>query len=197
MIAWDRWTLHVENWKDCNKCQYAETRRKIVLGRGVLPCDIAFIGEAPGVSENMLGQPFIGKAGKILDRIILKALGHEPKYTVALNNVIACIPLVNGHEKEEPDFDCVMECKPRVEEFLSIASPKLIVAVGKTAAEWLDSTWKDAIQVPKRDDDKYCGRTPVISITHPAAILRMPFAAQGLAEHKCVVDITTAIAEYL
>lgn len=182
--------MHLNEWKTCTKCEYSEKRDRIVLGRGDIPCDILFLGEAPGASENSLGLPFIGKAGKILDRIIVKSIGSlkDSKYKIAFNNVIACIPLVDGHEKEEPDYSCVMECRPRVEEFIRIAQPNLIVCVGKISEEWTDQRHKDSIKI---------GNIPRAVIQHPASILRMPLAAQSLAEQRCTVILRSAIREHL
>ena len=184
-------TDHVNKWKGCTQCEYGETRHKIVLGKGDIPCDILFCGEAPGASENVLGLPFIGKAGKILDRIVYKVFGSPQtnKYRIAYNNIIACIPLVDGHEKEVPDDECIVSCRERLEEFIKIASPKLIIAVGKLSDDWLDQTYKHAVRVPNK--------TPIVAIQHPASILRMPVAGQSLAEHRCAVIISTAVNQYL
>lgn len=183
--------MHLEAWKDCTLCQYSETRKRIVLGKGDIPCDILLVGEGPGPSENVLGLPFIGKSGKLLDRILFKALGppETRKWRIAYNNIIACIPLVEGHEKEEPDPECVIACIPRVEEFIRICKPKLLIAVGTITEDWFDQRHKDSIKVPHN--------TPIVSMMHPGRILRMPEAAQSMAEHRCSVIISTAVTEYL
>lgn len=186
-----RWELHCLNWINCTRCDYANTRKKVVLGKGQLPCDIALIGEAPGLSENLIGVPFIGKAGKLLDRIVAKVFGPESsrRYTLAFSNVLGCIPLLEGHEKEEPDAECVIACKPRLEEFLDMAQPRLIIAVGKVSDDWLDQGYKECVKVKKG--------TPIVTIQHPSSILRMPFAAQSMAEHRCVSTISTALIDHL
>ncbi len=61
---------HIADWESCTRCPLHTTRRWVVLGRGTLPCDVLFVGEAPGNSENDIGKPFIGQAGKILDSLI-------------------------------------------------------------------------------------------------------------------------------
>ncbi len=68
-----------KQWKGCKRCPLYKTRRKIVHCRGSLPCDIFFLGEAPGDSEDLLGKPFVGPAGKLLDRIIAKGNGFDPR----------------------------------------------------------------------------------------------------------------------
>lgn len=150
------------------------------------------VGEGPGPSENMVGLPFIGKAGKILDRIVHKVFGpvEKRRYKIAYNNIVACIPLISGdtHDKEEPDDSCIQECKPRLEEFIRIAEPRLIIAVGKLSMEWLDQKYKHSIKF---------GSIPLITIQHPASILRMPLPAQPTAEHRAKVIIASAVREYL
>jgi DNA polymerase len=62
-----RWSEHVERWKDCMACGLCRQRYRICLGRGTVPCDVLFIGEAPGAVENAQGLPFVGPAGQLLD----------------------------------------------------------------------------------------------------------------------------------
>jgi DNA polymerase len=181
--------MHIEKWKDCDQCDYHATRKSVVIGKGDVPCDVLFIGEAPGISEDVLGLPFIGKAGKLLDRIVDRALGRqgERKYRVAYTNIIACIPLVEGHTKEEPDHDCILSCVPRLQEFIDICKPKVVIAVGKVAVEWLEQGMKN--------NPRLKNGTLLRSIQHPSSILRMPQTGQSLAEHKCVVTINNAILD--
>lgn len=70
-----RYSLHVENWSDCRACELHLWRRNVVLARGALPCDVLFVGEAPGKSEDAVGAPFVGPAGQLLDAIVAGALG--------------------------------------------------------------------------------------------------------------------------
>ena len=97
---------HREKWKGCERCSLYRGRRSVVLCRGKLPCDVLFVGEAPGVSEDVLGRPFVGPAGKLLDEIVERAL--DGQYDYAITNLVACIPkavppvVVN---KRTDDFD--------------------------------------------------------------------------------------------
>lgn len=149
---------HVAKWEDCDRCPLCETRRRVVLARGKLPCDILFVGEAPGGSEDVHGQPFIGPAGRLLDHLIQKAIDaaevESPR--LAFTNLVACLPI---HEsgKSDPTASEIKACKDRLVEFVRIASPKRIVAVGSLSSKWL----------PKLID-----REPDVSIVHPASILR-------------------------
>lgn len=188
-----RLSLHVEQWKDCELCPYHEFRKNIVLGKGDIPCDVLFIGEAPGESEDVTGKPFMGKSGKLLDRIINRSFGppEKRKYRLAYNNVVACVPREEfGGDKEQPDAEYCEICQPRINEFVEIANPRLIVAVGKVAETWLEPLYRDRIKYDPK-------RTSVISIEHPGRIVRMVEAAQPMAIQQCVVQLTTAIHEIL
>lgn len=189
---------HVNKWKHCDKCFYSSTRTQVVLARGQLPCDILFVGEAPGVSEDVLGQPFKGPAGKLLDRIIGSALdssgtlddaGSPRRWRIAFTNIIACIPVdpITGAKATEPDWDCVVECGPRLEQIVEIAQPQLIVNVGKLAKDRMEPGTKQSI--------KSASGIPQVNITHPAAILRAQYAARGLMIQRCVVTIRNAAEE--
>ena len=89
---------HVQRWKSCTACKLCETRKKVVMYRGDVPCDILFIGEAPGPSEDVIGQPFIGPAGHLLDRIIDKAIQPYRKvnpnisFRKVFTNLVCFIP---------------------------------------------------------------------------------------------------------
>lgn len=186
--------LHTEEWKQCTKCQYSERRRKVVIGKGSSPCDILFVGEAPGDSENSLGIPFAGQAGRLLDTILL--LSGAKGYRTAFSNLVACIPLALNEksgrwEKEDPDHDCIMNCKPRLEEFVKIVSPRLIVTVGKQATEYLDQNWAVAIKARFKDGKAI----PQTGIIHPSAILRSPFIQRDMLVQKSVAAIKRAIRE--
>ena len=188
-----RLSLHIEQWNNCTRCPYHQFRKRIVLGKGDIPCDVLFIGEAPGESEDVTGKPFMGKAGKLLDRIINRSFGppEKRKYRIAYNNVVACIPREElGGEKEQPDAEYCEICQPRINEFIEICNPRLIIAVGKVAESWLESLSRDRIKYDST-------RTSIISIEHPASIIRMVDAAQPMAVQQCVVRITTAIHEIL
>lgn len=177
-----RYQLHRSDWIGCTRCSLSEKRHKVCLVRGTLPCDLLFIGEAPGPSEDVIGKPFIGPAGSLLDQIIVEALeGYS--LTHALTNLVGCIPLDDSGDKfTEPPQEAILACRPRLEELASIAKPRLIVTVGALAAKWLDRV------IPKREARS-------VNITHPAAILRMNVAMQGLAVQKCVVNLSNAIED--
>lgn len=171
------WPQHVEKWKDCQRCPLGRQRGNICLARGTLPCDVLFVGEAPGLSEDVLGQPFVGPAGHRLNQIIEQALVLSPGTTYALTNLVACFPReakASGHN--EPDRGEILECRPRLYEFINLATPRLVVTIGTLAEQYLPHITEVAR----------------VNIVHPAAILRMPLAQQHFAAQKCVVQVRTA-----
>lgn len=189
-----------ENWKDCDRCELHLRRKRVVMWRGECPALVLFIGEAPGKSEDVLGVPFVGPAGKLLDTIIRRATAEwqvpgtiGPAYnqvTWAMTNLVACIPKNDAGDKvHEPEPECIEACKPRLEEFVRICQPRLIVNVGKLASEYMEQGFKHSVKLPYK--------IMQIAVTHPAAILRANLAQQGFAVKKCVINIRDAIKEVL
>lgn len=183
-----RYQLLLADWKSCTRCHLSKTRQKVVMARGQLPCDVLFIGEAPGHSEDCIGRPMVGPAGQLFDQILARAL--PAGVTFAISNLVACIPLgEDGKKTEEPDDEAVTACKPRLEELVRIASPKLIIAVGALARDWLKPGYKHSVKVPPG--------TPLTDVTHPAAVIRANIAAQSLMRQRCEVVITNAVHDHV
>lgn len=173
------YSQHAANWKSCRACNLCETRKTVVLARGTVPCDMLFVGEAPGASENVLGKPFVGPAGKLLDKIIAEAL--QERCTFAFTNLVACIPLGDDGEKtKEPSLESIQACSSRLQEFIDLCRPKVIVAVGLLSQEHLVAS----------------DELPVVSIYHPAGILRADVSQRGLMIQKCVVTLSDALEDY-
>lgn len=181
-----RFQLHIANYKDCQLCDLCQGRRRTVFARGSLPSDVLMLGEAPGESEEALGIPFKGPAGKVLDSIINQSL--RGLYTFSITNMVLCIPREEdgGKTAEPPDY-AIEACTPRLQEFVEIADPKLIVAVGKVAYGWLEPGYKHSIGFHKQ--------IPLVEIMHPAAMLRSPVAAQNLNKRRAIVIIANSINE--
>lgn len=182
--------LHVERWSSCTLCDLHKGRQTVVISRGRVPCDVLFIGEAPGESENVIGKPFVGPAGKLLDRIIASGLPKELTY--ALTNLVACVPHdEEGQKTTEPPDESIEACAPRLIEFARIANPRAIVCVGKLAATYLEPGYKHTINLGLSRD------LPVIRIAHPASILRANEVQRSMAMRRCVVQLRTMAATYL
>lgn len=168
------WKQHVERWRNCQLCDLCQQRSNIVLARGKIPCAVLLVGEAPGESEDALGQPFMGPAGKLLDQILETAL--QGKHRLAWTNLVACYPKeAKDAGTNEPSRKEIEACAPRLEEFIQLADPRLVVAVGTLAQRWLPEHGRHQC-----------------SVAHPAHVLRMPLAQQDFAYQKCVVTIRCA-----
>lgn len=180
---------HVERWQACTACVLHETRQRVVLYRGSVPCDILFTGEAPGESENVVGVPFVGPAGKLLDHIVSRSISVG--LTWGMTNIVCCIPrdTEKGSKLAQPEDESVEACKPRLIEIAEICHPRLIVAVGQMARDWLEPGWKKSVKIDRN--------IPRIDIIHPAAILRANIAQQGLLIQRAIVKIKTAIEDFL
>lgn len=172
---------HVADWKDCQRCPLAKQRDRICLARGKITADIVLVGEAPGDSENAIGQPFIGPAGQELDRWVEAAF--DGKYRLLMTNLVACFPReAKAAKVNEPNAAEIKACEPRLRELIKIANPKMIVAVGQLADKHLK---KMALGIP------------LTAIIHPAAVLRAPLIQQSLLAQKAVVTMRCAAKELL
>lgn len=191
------WQAHVAKWKDCTRCPLSTGRSKVVLARGKIPCDILFIGEAPGESEDVIGSPFVGPAGKLLDNIIEESIYmHAPSWRLGFTNLVACIPRgEDGTGKaEEPDAKCIKACSGRLAEFVNLAQPQLVVLVGSLARKHIpgQSTFGSNLTWLRNGQYlKFC------EISHPAFILRANVAQQGLLIQRCQVALTNAVEELI
>lgn len=175
------WGQFVEKWQDCSQCPLCETRRNIVLAKGKIPCDVLFVGEAPGQSEDVLGMPFVGPAGHLLDRQIAEALENSGKteLRLAFTNLVCCIPKEDGVKVGEPPKESIEACETRLIEFIYLCQPRLLVCVG---------------DLP----EKYAGwgsPAECIKITHPAAILRAEIVRQSLMDQRVVVILENAFRD--
>ena len=181
---------HVQRWKSCRDCPLCDQRSQVVLARGTVPCDVLFVGEAPGVSEDALGQPFVGPAGKLLDAIVASALTGPQQQTVrvAFTNLVACYPReAKTLGNNQPEAEEIKACQGRLREFVELANPRLIVCVGVLTRDWLD---------PKRRGSLDLG-LPSIDVDHPAFILRSPEVAQSMLIKRAALKIRNAVKEHL
>lgn len=148
----------------CTRCSLHETRTQTVFGIGNPDADWLFIGEAPGEQEDLRGEPFVGRAGQLLDEMI-RALGLE-RENVFIANVLKCRPPKN----RDPLPEEALACEPFLMQQVRTVGPKIIVAVGRIAAQNLLKT-----QVPigklRGEVHRYEG-TPVVVTYHPAYLLR-------------------------
>jgi DNA polymerase len=117
--------------RDCTRCRLCETRTKSVFGEGDVDASIFFIGEGPGENEDLTGRPFVGKAGQLLDKMII-AMGLR-RDQVFIANIVKCRPPNN----RVPAPDEVATCTPYLERQLEIIRPRVIVTLGLPAAKYM------------------------------------------------------------
>ena len=149
----------------CQKCQLGQTRTNFVFGVGDPNADLVLVGEAPGEQEDLQGEPFVGRAGKLLDKI-LSAIKLSRNRGVYICNVLKCRPPNN----RDPLPSEVEQCEPYLIHQINLIKPRLIVALGRVAAKTLlkqNLPLKDMRSI-KHD---YHG-TPLVITYHPAALLR-------------------------
>jgi len=150
----------------CTACALSETRTQVVFGVGNPHADIVFIGEAPGRDEDRLGEPFVGRAGKLLDRMLL-ALGLD-RTQVYIMNVIKCRPPRN----RDPRPDEIAACARWFDAQWRAIEPKIVCLLGRVAAQRVLETEAPLASLRGRWHE-YRG-VPVWVTYHPAYLLRSP-----------------------
>jgi DNA polymerase len=164
-IARIEWRDFAADVDACTACGLCRTRHKSVPGVGDPNADWLFVGEAPGAEEDARGEPFVGQAGRLLDNM-LAALGMSRDRNVYIANVLKCRP-PNNRAPEPAEADA---CRPYLERQVALLQPKLIVALGKSAASLLLGT--DATIASLRGRVHQYRGVPLIVTYHPAYLLR-------------------------
>jgi DNA polymerase len=167
----------------CQACVLARTRTQTVFGVGDEHADWLFVGEAPGAEEDRRGEPFVGQAGQLLDNM-LAAIQLKRGDNVYIANVLKCRPPGNRDPKPEE----VAACVGHLERQVALIQPKLIVALGRFAAQTLLET--DApISSLRGRLHRYQG-VPLIVTYHPAYLLRNPLDKARAWEDLCLARAT-------
>lgn len=149
---------------DCQKCELGKTRQHFVFGAGYLDANIMFVGEAPGEQEDKLGLPFVGRSGKLLDKV-LEEVGITRK-DIFIANVLKCRPPKN----RDPLPEEIALCENYLHKQIEIIQPQVIVALGRVAANTLLRA-KNALKDMRGITYNY-HNTNLRVTYHPAAILR-------------------------
>ena len=162
------------------------------MARGHIPADIMFIGEAPGDSEDSIGVPFVGPAGKDryfgLNRIIQVSVPR--KYRYCITNVLGCIPK-GSDGKKTTDWKSpkvkgpIITCRPRLLSLLAITKPRLVVCVGSVSRQYIPENYLENRGIP------------FVEIIHPAAILRLDVSQKTLAVKRAIITVADAVEEFL
>jgi uracil-DNA glycosylase len=164
-IATLDWDALAERVAACTRCRLCEKRTNTVFGVGDREANWMLIGEAPGENEDRQGEPFVGQAGKLLDNM-LRALTLARGENVYIANVLKCRP--PGNRNPEPDE--VARCEPYLKRQVALVKPKIIVAMGRFAAQSLLKS-EGSIASMRGRVHEYEG-VPVIVTYHPAYLLR-------------------------
>ena len=154
--------------RECRKCELHRTRTHTVFGVGRPDAACMFIGEAPGAEEDARGEPFVGRAGKLLDAMLAAiGLGRGDVY---IANIVKCRPPRN----RDPHADEITACSSYLRRQIEAVAPRLLVATGRVAAQSLLSTTKSIGQLRGRTFRYGEDRLPVVVTYHPAYFLRSP-----------------------
>ncbi|MFK5926169.1 MAG: uracil-DNA glycosylase [Desulfuromusa sp.] len=150
----------------CCLCPLSEQRKNVVFGAGNLQARLVLVGEAPGREEDETGIPFVGEAGKLLDKILLAM--HLSREEVYICNVLKCHPPGN----RDPQVDEISACEPFLKQQLALIQPEIIVTLGRFAAQEL---LKTTVPIGKLRGQwhEYEG-IPLMPTFHPAYLLRNP-----------------------
>jgi DNA polymerase len=162
----------------CTRCSLHATRTQTVFGVGSPVADWMIIGEAPGAEEDRRGEPFVGRAGKLLDEM-LRAIG-ESRDSVFIANVLKCRPPNN----RDPKPDESTACRSHLERQIELVQPRIILAVGRVAAHLLLDTDEPVGRM--RGKVHQLGNTPLIVTYHPAYLLRSPSQKRKSWDDLCL-----------
>jgi len=169
----------------CKLCGLCDTRKQVVFGTGRARTRVMFIGEAPGADEDAQGVPFVGRAGKLLDKII-DAVGFD-RDELYIANILKCRPPNN----RDPLPGEIEACTPYLEKQVALIQPKIICTLGKFAGQFITGQPK-ATMGAMRGKIAYYGDIMVLPIYHPAALLRNPNLKKTVWE-----DVQILRKEYL
>jgi DNA polymerase len=174
-LDWDELRTAVSG---CTRCRLHETRTQTVFGVGNPAADWLIIGEAPGAEEDRRGEPFVGRAGRLLDEM-LRAIG-EARSSVFIANVLKCRPPNN----RDPKPDESAACRSYLERQIELINPRIILAVGRIAAQQLLAT--DAPVGRMRGKVHRLGDVPLIVTYPPAYLLRSPTQKRKSWDDLCL-----------
>lgn len=160
-----QWKELYNKCSGCDECNLCKNRTNVVFGDGNIKADVMFIGEAPGRDEDMTGVPFVGRAGKLLEKALIALdMKRERDYYIA--NICKCRPKNNRTPNEDEAEKCINYLRNQV----ALVKPKIIICLGSTAMKYiLGKEWKIT-----RDRGKWVERKGVYIMPtfHPAALLR-------------------------
>jgi DNA polymerase len=173
-------TLHAlgEQVSACTRCRLAQGRTQVVFGAGNAEADLMFVGEAPGFHEDKQGVPFVGQAGKLLEKL-LAGIGLD-RSQVYIANVLKCRPPGN----RDPQPDEIESCEPHLFRQIELIQPKVVATLGNFATKLLSGKPTGITRVHGIEQDTMVGGNRVLlyPLYHPAAALYTPAMLQVLQQ---------------
>jgi len=163
-LDWDGLAARI---RACTRCELHRGRTQAVVGAGVRAADLMVVGEGPGAEEDRRGEAFVGRAGRLLDEMLL-AIGCSRTGSVFIANIVKCRPPGNRDPRPEE----VAACEGYLRRQIDLVKPRVIAAVGRVAAQNLLGT-QERLGAMRGREYEYQG-TPVIVTYHPAYLLRSP-----------------------
>ena len=157
----------------CRKCAIGSTRRRSVYGEGDSCAEVMVVGEGPGETEDLLGRPFVGRAGELLDRMLLAI--DLPRESVYIANTVKCRPTFDDGQRlrnRAPDPSELANCRGYLDEQIEIVRPRVLLALGAPAAK---SFLGPTFSITRQRGQWYEGPLgiPLVATFHPAYLLRM------------------------
>lgn len=169
---------HIKGWRGCTRCEIGRHAFYHVFFRGSVPAPLLFIGIGPGKTEDVVGKPFVGKAGKVLDALLADVGLGQRDY--CLTNLVLCRPCDGpGQPNRDPTLEEMHNCSPRLTEFMELVNPRAFVLLGEIATV--------AVLPQVRDSGK-----PVCGLYHPSYIAR-----NGGAKSKAFRDTANELNRFL
>ena len=162
---YDNFEELIKNCTECRKCELCTTRHNVVVGVGNENADVMFVGEGPGENEDLQGEPFVGRAGQLLDKM-LTAVDLSRQKNIYIANIVKCRPPHNRDPKPEEQELCIDWLRQQ----FSLIRPKIIVCLGRIAGQKLI---KPDLRITREHGIFFKkGNTLMMATYHPAALLR-------------------------
>jgi DNA polymerase len=175
------WTELAAQVHACTLCGLHRTRTQAVFGVGKRDASLFVIGEAPGADEDRQGEPFVGRAGQLLNAM-LRAIGL-PRSEVYIANILKCRPPNN----RDPEPAEAASCTPYLSRQIELVQPRALLAVGRIAAQWLLQTDAPIGRLRGRVTTYGASNTPLVVTYHPAYLLRSPLEKAKAWNDLCLV----------
>jgi DNA polymerase len=177
----DAWSELAAKVRACTLCGLHRTRTQTVFGVGKRDARLFVIGEAPGGDEDRQGEPFVGRAGQLLNAM-LRSIGL-PRSEVYIANILKCRPPSN----RDPEPGESASCTPYLSQQIELVQPRVLLAVGRISAQWLLQTDTPIGRLRGRVLGFGARNTPLVVTYHPAYLLRTPLAKASAWTDLCLV----------